>query len=49
MLREVFETDVSRLPIGPIFKGRAQQDSLTLENGTDRSSQNVGFKPPHAA
>ena len=37
------ETDVSGLPIGPVFKG---QD---LEGETDRESRNVGLKPPHAA
>jgi hypothetical protein len=35
---EVFETDVSGLTIGDIFKGQAVQEegSLTLEDGTDR-------------
>ena len=43
-----FETDVSELSIGPIFKGLAVQyfflNSLTLEDGTDRQSLNVDIK-----
>ena len=35
--RKVFETDVSGLPIRPIFKGRVVfLDSLIFEDGTDR-------------
>ena len=33
-------TDVSGHPMGPIFKG---EDSLTLEDGTDRLSLNVSI------
>ena len=41
-------TDVSELRIGPIFKGQEVQDFLfyldflTLEDGTDTLSRNVG-------
>jgi hypothetical protein len=40
-------TDVSAQTFGPILKGQADQNELflgclTLENGTDRFSQNVG-------
>ena len=42
-----FRTDVSGQPIGPIFKGQAVQDNyLTLEDGTDRFSRNVGAELP---
>jgi hypothetical protein len=34
--------DVSGQPIGPIFNGQAEEDCLTLEDGTDRLSRNVG-------
>jgi hypothetical protein len=34
--RRWFETDVSGLPFGPIFKGQAVQEELTLEDETDR-------------
>jgi hypothetical protein len=45
-----FKIDVSELPIGPIFKVQAVSlDRLIFEDGTDRKSQNVGFKPQHAA
>jgi len=33
-------------PIGPIFKGQAVQEDLTLEGGIDRLSRNVGKKVP---
>jgi len=29
-------------PVGPIFKGQEIQELLTLENGIDRLSRNVG-------
>ena len=35
-------TDVSALPVDPIFKGSAEQDGLTLEDGTDKLTRNVG-------
>jgi hypothetical protein len=43
-----YVTDVSRQPIGPIFKGQAfaVQDCLALQNGTNRLSRNVGNKRP---
>jgi hypothetical protein len=47
-----FETDVSGLFVGLIFKGQAlpqKGNSLTLEDGTNRYSRNVGFKPPYVA
>jgi hypothetical protein len=48
-----FKTDVSGLPISPIFKDQTvKPSSLTvwhLEDGTDRQYQNVGFKPTYAA
>jgi hypothetical protein len=47
--RVVIFTDVSGQPLGPIFKGQEVQeenlfflDFLTLEDGTDRLSRNVG-------
>jgi hypothetical protein len=44
-------TDVSGQPIDTIFKGPgAEEDRLTLEDGTDRSSRNVGdYLPINAA
>jgi hypothetical protein len=45
-----FCTDVSGQPIGPIFKGQEVQlsawDFLTIEEGTDRLSLNVGTELP---
>jgi len=39
-------TDVSAQPIGPIFKGQAVKEScMTLKDGTDVVSRNVGKKP----
>jgi hypothetical protein len=36
-------THVSGQPIGPILKGQAiQEECLTLEDGTDKPSRNVG-------
>jgi len=40
-----FITEVSEQPVGPFFKGQAVpvvSARLTLENGTDKFSQNVG-------
>ena len=37
-----FLADVSGQPVGPIFKGQEFQELLTLEDGTDRLSRNVG-------
>ena len=51
LLRSVrwVDTDVSVLPIGPIFKGQTVQlESSTLEDGTDIQSRNVGIKSPYA-
>ena len=46
-------TDVSGQPIGNFFKSQALQekrlDFLTLENGTDRLSRNVGTELPFYA
>jgi hypothetical protein len=39
-----FCTDVSEQPIRPIFKG--QENFLTLEDGTDMLSRNVGAELP---
>jgi hypothetical protein len=36
-------TEVSGQPTGSIFKGQAVLDYLTLEDGTDRLSRNVGI------
>ena len=33
-------------PIVPVFKGRAVQEDLTLQGGTDRLSRNFGKKVP---
>ena len=46
-LRKVVKTDVLGLHIGPIFKVQAVQKNLTLEDGADRQSRNVRFKPPY--
>ena len=43
-----FETDVSGIPIGLIFMGQDVQDILIFEDGTDRYSRNVAFKPRNA-
>jgi hypothetical protein len=45
--RRTYNTDVSGVPVDPIFKSQSdqQEDSLTLEDGTDRQSRNVGFRP----
>jgi hypothetical protein len=40
--RGLIVTDVSGQPLGPIFKDPAVQDRLTLEDGTDKLSRNVG-------
>ena len=48
VLRSVgsFRTDVSGRRIGPIFKGQdVQENILTLKDGTDTYSRNVGAKP----
>jgi hypothetical protein len=37
-----FYVDVSGQPNGPIFKGQEVQKFLTLEDGTDTLSRNVG-------
>jgi hypothetical protein len=38
-----FVTDVSGQPVGPISRGlAAQEDGLTVGNGIDRLSRNVG-------
>jgi len=37
----VVVTEVSGQPKDPIFRGQADQKSLTLEDGTDRLSRNV--------
>jgi hypothetical protein len=51
ILRSVtlFFTAVSRQPIGSVLQGQEiqeSQDFLTLEYGTNRSSQNVGKELP---
>jgi hypothetical protein len=43
-----FDTDVSGLPVGPVFKAFFF-DILTFEDGTDQYSRKVGFRPPYAA
>jgi hypothetical protein len=40
----LFSTDVSAQHIGPISKDQAVQELLTLEDGTDRLSRNIGKK-----
>ena len=46
----IYATDVSRQPVGPIFKGQEMQvaflDFLTLKDGTDMLPRNVGTELP---
>jgi hypothetical protein len=41
--------DYLSVPLSRVKLSKKKLDSLTLEDGTDRQSRNIGFKPTYTA